>query len=135
MASSFDTEQVSQADRTYLEVMALYSTIMDTPGSLRVVRAEMRQGEVKPTCLDFKIDVELKAKRALLNDPMGQAEWADVMREPEIYPSIPGFTRETLGREFEMNNLGVDGAYRMLYFRVKNHHQNFIKETPDGIFE
>ena len=57
MASSFDTEQVSQADRVYGEVMALYAAIKDTPGAIRVKRAEMRQGEVQAEPLETAISL------------------------------------------------------------------------------
>jgi hypothetical protein len=135
MASSFD--QVSLADTTYHEVMALYAAIKDTPGAVRVERAEMRQGEVKALPIDFLIDVELKAKRALSKDidpAYAMQEWMHVVMAPEQYPFVPVVIREELGREFDAKRLGVDGDYRMLYFRVKNHSQNF-QEEPSGIFE
>jgi len=132
MASSFDER--SQSDETFHEVMALYSAIMDNPGSIKIVRAEMRQGEVKSTCLDFKIDVELKAKRAIVYDPFAQSEWAEVMAEPNKYESVSEFTRKALGKAFNEYGLGVDGAYKMLYWRTKNNKYYKSKEETSGIF-
>ena len=139
MASSFDTESVSPADRTFGEVMALYSAIKDTPGILRVQRAEMRQGEVKSLPIDFIIDVELKAKRVILNqyDPYNPThilnEWYKLLDKPDQYPQMPLALREEFGREFDLNGLGVDGDYRMLYWRIKNNYQK--QEETSGIFE
>lgn len=136
MASSFDT--VSTWDTVYGEVMALYAAIKDTPGILRVRRAEMRQGEVPAEPLDFVIDVELKAMRAIVQDVDPRyaiSEWVRVLTAPEEYLSLPVVIREELGREFQQSRLGVDGDYRMLYFRVKNHSQSLTQETTSGIFE
>ncbi|SRR6266705_365163 len=133
MASSFD--EVSHEDRVFGEVMALYNAIKDTPGIMKVRRAEMRQGEVKALPIDFVIDVELKAKRALLNDPYGQTEWSIVLGSPDQYQGISVLTREILGREFNSCNLGVEGAYRMLYWRAKNNKQDNKQEVANGIFE
>lgn len=136
MSSSFDT--VSTRDTVYAEVMALYAAIKDTPGCIRVRRAEYRQGEVQAEPIDFIIDVELKAKRALLQDPDPEyalVEWSRVLDNPEQYPFLPVVIREALGQAFNINRLGVDGDYRMLYFKVKNHHQELSQEVANGIFE
>jgi hypothetical protein len=137
MASSFDLE-VSQEDRwrtVYEEVMALYAAIKDTPGAIRVRRAEMRQGEVKAEPIDFIIDVELKAEAALHENPIGLAGWAYLLDNPEEYSLLHIGVKEVLGRTFEGARLGVDGDYRKLYFRVKNHSQNFKQEDTNAIFE
>lgn len=133
MASSFDERP--QEGEIYLEVMALYTAIKDTPGILRVQRAEMRQGEVKALPIDFIIDVELKAKRAIVYGPFAQSEWAEVMAEPNKYEGVSEFTRRALGRTFNEYGLGVDGAYRMLYWRTKNNKHYKPKEEVNGIFD
>lgn len=136
MSSSFDTEQVSQADRSYQETMALYAAIKDTPGIMRVRRAEMRQGEVQAEPIDFVIDVELKARRALQQDidPVyAVAEWLRILDAPEQYATLPVAIREEIGNEFLSCGLGVDGAYRMLYWRVKNRQAFSKEEVSDGI--
>lgn len=133
MASSFD--EVSHEDNVYREVMALYAAIKDTPGVIRVRRAEMRQGEVQAEPIDFIIDVELKAKRALQRVPVGIKAWFFVLDNPDRYAGLPVGVREELGKEFNASRLGVDGAYRMLYFRVKNNHQKVSQEETSGIFE
>ena len=130
--------ELSHEDNVYMEVMALYAAIKDTPGSIKVRRAEMRQGEVQAEPIDFIIDVELKAKRALLEDPDPEyalVEWERVLADPLQYPFVPVVIREELGTAFEQNRLGVDGDYRMLYFKVKNHHQEISQEVANGIFE
>ncbi len=139
MASSFDSEQVTPANRVFLEVMALFAAIKDTPGVLKVRRAEMRQGEVRSEPIDFCIDVELKAKRAIMAqfDPYNPTrifnEWFKVLDNPENYLTLPMDIREVIGREFELCGLGVDGAYKLLYWRVKNNYQK--QEETSGIFE
>lgn len=125
---------MSHEDNVYNEVMALYAAIKDTPGAIRVKRAEMRQGEVQAEPLDFLIDVELKAKRALDVRGAGWPLWQAVLDDPQSYASLWLHAREEIGKVFQQYGLGVDGAYRMLYFRVKNHSQNF-QEEPSGIFE
>lgn len=130
--------ELSYEDNVYMDVMALYAAIKDTPGAIKVRRAEMRQGEVPAEPLDFIIDVELKAKRAILADidpAYATAEWMTVMYHPELYPHLPVVIREELGREFEAKRLGVDGDYRLLYFKVKNYHQNYTQEDTNGIFD
>ncbi len=140
MASSFDEVQ-SHEDETYHSVLALYAAIKDTPGILRVRRAEMRQGEVRAEFIDFTIDVELKAKRVIMAqydpyDPMRILnEWYKVLDNPEQYPYMPVDIRKELGREFELSGLGVDGAYRMLYWQAKNNRQDTREEIDNGIFE
>jgi len=137
MSSSFDSE-VSQEDRwrtVYEEVMALYAAIKDTPGAIRVRRAEMRQGEVKAEPIDFIIDVELKGDAVLHENPIGLAGWAHVLGHPEDYMLINNDIKRTLGQIIDSARLGVDGDYRKLYFRVKNHSQNFKQEDTNAIFE
>ena len=133
MASSFD--EVSHEDEAYRSVMALYAAIKDTPGILRVRRAEMRQGEVQADPIDFVIDVELKAKRALQHDPMGKVEWTEILKEPDQYLLASEFTRKVLGHAFLSTRLDVGGDYKKLYWRIKNNQQRTTKEAPSGIFE
>lgn len=106
----------------YGEVMALYAALQDA-GGFQVRRADMKQGEVKAEPMDFCIDVELKAKRALLTgnpDYYAVGEWVTVMYHPDTYAQVSVSTREVLGLAFEKGRLGIDGDYRTLFFRVKN---------------
>lgn len=120
MASSFD--EGSRHDETYGQVMSLYYALKDA-GQFVVKRAEMKQGEVAATAIDFCADVEIKAHRELARFPFELSLWELVERDPSYYTKIPLDIRETLGRAFDRGNLGVDGAYRTLYFKTKQQQE------------
>lgn len=111
--------------------MALYAALRDA-GEFQVRRADMKQGEVKAEPMDFCIDVEVKARRALgadttytpdnpiVPDYYAIGEWIAVLTAPATYAQVSIKTRELLGLVFEKARLGIDGDYRTLFFRVKN---------------
>lgn len=109
----------SHSDDCYHEVMALFLALREV-GGFSLHRAEMKGGECRAEPIDFMADVEIKAKRALSNDRYALGEWEMVLRDPSKYPMVSPVTREKLGRTFEAHDLDVSGAYRMLYFKVKN---------------
>jgi len=111
-------ESVSHWDEVYGQVMALYYAFRDSQG-FQVRRAEMKQGEVKAEPLDFVMDVELKAARALTRNISARVEWNKVLSEPENYRFLPVLIREQLGEVFEKNKLGPTGAYKVLFYRNK----------------
>lgn len=110
----------SHYDEVFNNVMALYFTLQGS-GSLKVNRVDMKQGEAKAEPLDFTIDVEIKAKRSLYGLPYVELEWLASLRNEDRI--LPIGVRELLGKTFEDNNLGVDGHYRMLYYRTKNNKE------------
>jgi hypothetical protein len=113
------TQQLARCDEAYLAAMALYE-VLSSMQNLRVKRAEMRQGEVAAEPIDFLCDVDIKAARALQDDVYAYAYWLNVLADPSSYERMPEAIRQTLGRAFLENNMGVDGAYKALYFRTKN---------------
>lgn len=111
-------------DEVYLNTMALYALIKSSPGTIRVKRADMKQGEVAAEPVDFICDVELKAKQALMCDtgqivPHWYAEWQKVLDDPDSYELLSTDLRTLIGFTFGIKLLGVDGDYRRLYWRYK----------------
>jgi hypothetical protein len=105
-------------EEVFSEVEALYSTLLSGRGALRVRRAKINtSGEVQCEPLDFLWDVEIRAKEIL--DPLDYAMFLRLsyQEQPEL---IPAHIKEALGIIFDANGLGITGAYRSLYFRIKN---------------
>ena|SRR5271166_6546012 len=98
-------------------VCALYAVLKANSSALRVKQAVYRQGEVVAESLDFVIDVELKTKRAI-----GQQFYDLFLRAVynENLDLLPEYLREALGKAYREWGLGVEGAYRTLYFNAKN---------------
>lgn len=108
------------------DVAALYQVFVEGRESLRTKRAEYRCDEVQALPIDFLIDVELKAKRAL-PEPIYQmflrlAATASLNVLPEAAKMI-------LGKTWFEYGLGVEGSYKALYFTTKNEQiRNYLKE-------
>jgi len=117
-------------EETYIAALALYE-VLRASGMVQVRRAEAKQGEVKAEPIDFVCDIEMRAARTLsLQDWL--LKWWDVLEEPWRYPDLPKEVQE-LGKAFLENDLGVEGHYRTLYFRVKNQlERKKFKETDDA---
>lgn len=112
---------ITQKQR-WLEVfdaaMALYCTFKDNPNVLRVKMAEYRQEEVAAEPLDFCIDIDIKAKRAL-NDSYLYSMFMN-MANSEQYHKLPEPMKVILGRAWLDNSLSVEGHYARLYYKTKN---------------
>ncbi len=102
----------------YLNAMALFC-ILREPSILRIRRAELRQGEVKAEAIDYMIDIELKADKAL-SDPFSTDSWENILDDPESYPSLPEPIQVILGKAFLEGQLGAEGHYKSLYFKARN---------------
>lgn len=112
-------------------VMALYATFKDNPNVLRVRQAEYRQDEVAPEPLDFVIDVEIKAKRELNSSSAYRAFLS--MANSEQYRELPVTMKVVLGRVWNDYSLGVDGAYRRLYYITKQDNmRGALKGATNG---
>jgi len=109
-------KEVSPGNKIFLEVMGLYSALKSA-GQFVVKRAEMKQGECAALAIDFTADVEIKARRAIGDDLYAWLNWTKVLRDPEVYPSLPLSIKETLGLAFDKGRLGPYGDYRSLYGR------------------
>lgn len=133
---SLNNERQSRADRIYHEVMALYLALKDDPNGIRVKRAEMRQGEVKAEPIDFIADVEIKASRyinsLITSKDIVRLMWQSVVKYPDTYPYLYVTIREDLGKAFDKGRLGVDGDYKMLFFRAKNNQERKPREVTSG---
>ena len=97
--------------------VALYSVIKANSMSLRTKQAVYRADEVQAEPLDFLIDVEVKVKRLV-----GQRFYEIFLRAVynENLDILSDTLREALGRTFLEYGLGPDGAYRRLFYKVKN---------------
>lgn len=131
------TIREAELKRSWMEafnnVVSLYSILKANSTALRVKQAVYRADEVESQPIDFVIDVEIKAKR-LLGEPIYNVFLRAVFNEElEI---LPEYTREALGRNWISYGLGPEGAYRKLYFTVKNAQtRSFMKEQngrPDA---
>lgn len=122
---------LQQYEQAYLAALSLYD-ILRTSGMIQVRRAELRQGEVKAEPIDFCADIEVRAARTLTSKEE-LLQWWNVLEETWHYPDLPKGIQQALGKAFFENDLGVEGHYRMLYFRVKNQiERKHIKETTDA---
>ena len=97
-------------------VVALYAILKSNSSALRVKQAVYRQGEVAAESLDFVIDVEVKTKRAI-----GQQFYDLFLRAVynENVEILPEYLREALGKAWREWSLGIEGAYKTLYFNAK----------------
>lgn len=133
---SLSDERLSRGDRIFHEVMALYLALKDIPNGIRVKRAEMRQGEVKAEPIDFLADVEIKAARYINNLGITKDAvrhmWQSVLKHPDTYHYLYWTVREDLGKAFDIGRLGVDGDYKMLFFRAKNNQERKPREVTSG---
>jgi hypothetical protein len=117
----------------FQNVMALYC-ILKEPGTLRVKRAELKQGQVKPEPLDFLIDVEIKATRAL-TDPYSEDMWENVLDDPNSYADLPLPIQHILGEAFLKGHLGPESDYKFLYFKVRNDQVRQKQFKPETVNE
>ena len=109
----------------FATVTALYQTLNEGREHLRTKRAEYRNDEVQALPIDFLLDVEIKAKRALPSPLyamfMRLASSCNIEVPPEAAKLLLGLTWKEYG-------LGVDGSYRRLYYTVKNDQiRSFLK--------
>jgi hypothetical protein len=114
---TFDEKQKAEALESYSSVMALYNLLRGNPSAIKVKRAVARGDEVIAEAIDFLIDVELKAGR-VLNGP-DYMQWLR-LADSENYNLVPEENQIALGRIWIEYGMGVEGAYRMLYFKEKN---------------
>ena len=128
-----EVAQKSDLLETFGSVVALYSVLKANSMSLRVKQAVYRADEVESLPIDFLIDVELKTKRLV-----GQQFYDMFLRSVfnENTEILSEALREALGRTFTEYGLGPDGAYRRLYYSVKNDQiRSYLKEqNGTGIF-
>jgi hypothetical protein len=112
--------EVSQAQKqtpteTYDAVLALYMVLRGTPGALKVRRAQYRD-EVEALPLDYVLDVEIKTKRTA-GPYYGMWQRLANAEHPEL---LPPWLKEELGHTYTEWGLSEEGAYRKLFFKVKN---------------
>jgi hypothetical protein len=106
-------------DETFQCVMELYTTLQEGRDGLRVkpVAHPQADGEVETAALDFLMDVELKAKHSL---PYLESQMFTRVSQAGNFMVLPSEMKTFLGRIFTEYGLGLDGAYRKLYFKTKN---------------
>ena len=111
-------------------VVALYSILKSNSSSLRVKQAVYRADEVTAEPIDFILDVEIKAKRAV-----GQRFYDMFLRAVynENLDLLSDTLRETLGSTFIEYGLGPDGTYRRLFYSIKNDQmRSYLKGVGNG---
>ena len=117
---------------SFNSVVALYSILKANSKSLRVKQVLYRADEAEALPVDFLIDVELKARRAVGQRFYDMFQRAVYNENTEV---LPERVRETLGRTFLEYGLGPDGAYARLYYKVKNDQvRSYMKGVTNGLF-
>ncbi len=107
--------------------VALYQVFVEGRSTLRTKRAEYRCDEVEGLPIDFVIDVELKAKRAL-PEPVYQMFLR--LAAAASLDVLPDAAKIILGKTWAEYGLGVEGSYKSLYFKTKNEQiRSFLKEN------
>jgi hypothetical protein len=110
----------------YQVVATLYQVLNEGRDSLRTKQAVYRCDEVQAIPLDFLLDVELKSSRALPAPLYEMFLRLIALGSPEL---LPDAAKLLLGRTYQEYGLGVEGAYRTLYYKVKNEQiRNYLKE-------
>jgi len=124
---TFSEKQKRDWLEEYQTVVALYQVFVENRETLRTKQAEYRCDEVQALPIDFMIDVELKARRVL---PLPL--YTMFLRHPELLPET---ARVLLGQVWKEYGLGVEGSYRVLYFKAKNAQvRSFLEESYNGMF-
>ena len=110
--------QIARPEDTFKNVIALYTALIENRHNMRVRQVELNMnGEVTAEPLDFLLDVEKKARRVLTPRQYTLFYLYSLHNHPEL---IPADVQLALGTVWCENDLGIDGPYRTLYFRVKN---------------
>jgi hypothetical protein len=125
--TTIDKQQRERNMESFNAVIALYSILKANSRSLRVKQVLYRADEAECLPVDFLIDVEVKAKRAV-----GQTFYDMFLRAVynENTEILSETLREALGRTFLEYGLTPDGAYRRLYYSIKNEQiRSFLKEA------
>ena len=127
--TSYETKQKQGWMENFNTVVALYYIVKSNSASLRVRQVVMRDGEAEALPMDFIIDVELKAKRALGQPFFDLWQRAVYNENTEI---LPEYMRETLGRIWKEYGLTPEGTYAKLYFDVKNKQDRSMMKAKRG---
>jgi len=130
--TTFSEKQKREGLEEYHSVAALYQVLNENRAALRV-RQNMYHGEeLQPLEIDFLLDVELKAKRVLPLDLLHMFSSLVANSTPELLPET---ARVLLGQTWKEYGLGVEGSYRVLYFKAKNAQvRSFLEESYNGMF-
>jgi hypothetical protein len=128
------THELQQRERNienFNSVVALYSVLKSNSASLRVKQVAYRADEAECLPVDYILDVEIKAKRAV-----GQRFYDMFLRAVynENLEILSETLREALGRTFVEYGLGPDGAYARLYYRIKNDQIRSYMREQNGNF-
>ena|ERR1700691_2478630 len=114
---------------TFNNVTALYMLFIANPRSLRTKQATYRQDEVEALPIDFKCDVEVKARRVVGHYYYEMFTRLALIQEVKL---LPEDIRLTLGQVWKEYGLGTDGAYARLYYNTNNEQiRRTMKENND----
>lgn len=125
--------EVTRPEETFKDVVALYSALAENRRNLRVRQVEINSnGEVTAEPLDFMLDCESKAKRVLAP---GQYVMFRMFAENGFANRLPAEIQIALGTKWYEDEMGIEGPYRTLYFRVKNRadREQIISEANSGL--
>jgi hypothetical protein len=129
---AFEEKQKQGWLEAFISVATLYQVLNDRRGSLRAEKAKYHCDEVQALPLDFVLDVEIKAKRTIGHTYYAMFTRLVLLQQLEL---LPESVRLALGQVWLEYGLVPDGAYRKLYFNVKNAQvRSYMKGTTSGIF-
>lgn len=110
--------EVTRAEDVFRNVVALYTTLLEGREQLRVHRAVLGvNNECRAEELDFICDVESSAGRILTPRQYALFLAYTLASEPAL---IPLDAQLALGSIWYTLGLDLDGAYRSLFFKIKN---------------
>jgi hypothetical protein len=130
--TAYETKQKQGWMENFNSVVALYYIVKPRAlamGRGLVRQVVMRDGEAEALPIDFIIDVELKAKRAIGQPFFDLWQRAVYNENTEI---LPEYMRETLGRIWKEYGLTPEGTYAKLYFNVKNRQDRSMLKLKRG---
>ena len=127
----FSAQQKRDWNETFNDVSALYQVHNEGRGTLRAKQVSLNaDDEVEALPIDFLIDVELKAARVL---PAPLLDMFMRLAEVSQMVLLPDAAKLLLGRVWAEYGLGVEGAYRKLYYNTKNEQiRNYMKGKADA---
>jgi hypothetical protein len=128
--TTFDEQQKKRNLENFNTAVALYSILKSNSASLKVKQVVYRADEVTAEPIDYILDIEIKAKRAV-----GQRFYDMFLRAVynENLDLLSETLRETLGSTFLEYGLGPEGTYRRLFYSTKNDQmRSYLKGANSG---
>ena len=126
--TSIDQKKKQTWMEEFKTVAALYQVFAENKNSLRNKQVTYRGDEIESLPIDFLMDCDLKARRALPEPLYQMFLRLAAMGNLDVLPEA---AKLLLGKVWFEYGLGVEGSYKTLYFRTKNEQ---IRSMAEGDF-